>query len=313
MLVNTSNGENQRYRLYLATETDDLPPITQLTIDVFDATAISLASTSDWSALERAVIEPAAGMYNAYARAVAYTEVLSGLRRRMRNRLYDGDGGGDDDGGGGEDNGYDWLAPLVVPEVSDESDKTFSLEGIAAQSSLILALARPTGSSSREGEMEVVASVELRLQPTDAKIPFSQPWLDKLERKLARLVPFAEEDPCPAMNEDKSKTSNNKLDTPTSRNPPLRPYLCNLAVSPSLRSRGIGRALCRIVEAIAHDKWGYKHLYLHVDPANEAARGLYEKEGYTDVGRRWNAFWAGDASGISYYVKRLGGHEVLID
>ncbi len=60
-------------------------PITQLTIDVFDATAITLSS--DWSALERAVIEPVAGAYNTYAQAVAYyAEVLSsGLRRRMRN------------------------------------------------------------------------------------------------------------------------------------------------------------------------------------------------------------------------------------
>jgi hypothetical protein len=32
---------------------------------------------------------------------------------------------------------------------------------------------------------------------------------------------------------------------------------------------------------------------------------LYENEGYVDVGRRWNAFWAGEE--ISYYVKRLRG------
>ncbi len=33
------------------------------------------------------------------------------------------------------------------------------------------------------------ASVELRIiQPTDAKIPFSQPWFDKIERKIALLL-----------------------------------------------------------------------------------------------------------------------------
>ena len=57
---------------------------------------------------------------------------------------------------------------------------------------------------------------------------------------------------------------------------------------------------------MAQDKWGYSHLYLHVDPTNDVARGLYETEGYVDVGRRWNVMCAGGASGISYYVKRLG-------
>jgi ribosomal protein S18 acetylase RimI-like enzyme len=90
-----------------------------------------------------------------------------------------------------------------------------------------------------------------------------------------------------------------------SKNPPLRPYLCNLCVAPNLRSLGIGRALCRIVEAIAQQKWSYSHIYLHVDPTNDAAMKLYENEGYVDVGRRWNAFWAGEE--ISYYVKRLRG------
>ena len=40
--------------------------------------------------------------------------------------------------------------------------------------------------------MEAVASVELRLQPTDAKIPFSQP-LDVVERRLVNLLPFVKE------------------------------------------------------------------------------------------------------------------------
>jgi len=31
-------------------------------------------------------------MYNSYAQAVGYTEVLSGLRRRMRNRLVNDNG-----------------------------------------------------------------------------------------------------------------------------------------------------------------------------------------------------------------------------
>jgi len=111
--------------------------------------------------------------------------------------------------------------------------------------------------------MEAVASVELRLQPTDAKIPFSQP-LDVVERRLVNLLPFVKEDTDELSTKSSDNTPNVQIiDTTSNSNnqsrPPLRPYLCNLCVSSSLRSLGIGRALCRIVEAIARDKWGYSH------------------------------------------------------
>lgn len=311
MLIHSDdNKENKRYRLYLATDVDDLPPIASLTIDVFDATAITISSTSDWSALEQAMVgafvNPVLGAYNAYAQAVGFTEVLSGLRKRMRNRISNH---------GNYEVEYDWLAPLVVPEANDTSnEKETTLEDIAARSSLILALARHHSEGEEEDNMEVVASVELRLQPTDAKIPFSQPWLDKLERRLVRLIPFVKDESTTSMvatNKDATFNDGTTKVVGTtgkgkSKSPPLRPYLCNLCVSPSLRSLGIGRALCRILEAIAQEKWGYNHMYLHVDPTNDAARGLYEKEGYVDVGRRWSVIWADGAEGISYYVKKLG-------
>lgn len=276
LTIRSEDATNHVYTLYLATHVDDLPPITQLTLEVFDATAITLSSTSDWSAFEKAVagavFEPAVSMYNSYASAVGYIEVLSGLRRRMSSTVVDGDINMA-------------LSPPVLSDGSiDRSIKTHdrsTLEEIAAQSSLILVLATttPTG-------LKAAASVELRLQPTDAKIPFSQPWLDNTERKIVRLFPF---------------TSRNN----DSKNPPLRPYLCNLCVSENCRAMGIGRALCRIVESIASQHWGYNHLYLHVDPDNVAARTLYEKEGYKDVGKRWNVMWAGGSDRIGYYVKRL--------
>ena len=308
---------NNRYRLYLATNIDDLPSITKLTLDVFDATAITLSSSStNWTAFEQVlvgtVVSPVLDMYNSYAQAVGYTEVLSGSRKRMRNRLVYTDQismNGEDDVIGDTDR-YDWLAPLITVDDNDNvdastttaSDSSSSLEEIAARSSLILTLARP---SSKNGEgdddMETVASVELRLQPTDAKIPFSQPWLDVIERRLVNLLPFVKEDHNESSDNQSIDTSKNNEQS----RPPLRPYLCNLCVSSSLRSLGIGRALCRIVEAIARDKWGYSHIYLHVDPTNDAARNLYETEGYVDVGKRWNVLWAGGANEISYYVKRL--------
>ena len=204
----------------------------------------------------------------------------------------------------------DWLDPLVLP-ISDRSNNAAlnesekSIEKIASRSSLILALARHASSSYGE-QMEVVASVELRLQPTDPKIPFSQPWLDNLERTMVRSLPFLNSKVTTTATWDEllaSDSGTKKDETGKSDNPPLRPYLCNLCVAPNLRSLGIGRALCRIVEAIAQQKWSYSHIYLHVDPTNDAARKLYEKEGYVDVGRRWNAIWAGGASEICYYVK----------
>ena len=272
--ISKGNGD-EPYTLYLASGEDDLPPIASLTVEVFDSTAITLST--DLSLWEQALVQPLAGAYNSYAFAVGYTEVLSGLRKRMRNRLTSGDS-------------VDWLAPLIPAGSGDSTEKETALEDIAARSSLIFSLSRPKRDSpTYEGEMESVASIELRLQPTDAKIPFSQPWLDKLERRLARLLPFT-------MKEEYR---------PSKGSAPLRPYLCNLCVSPSLRSLGIGRALCRIVEAIARDIWSYKHMYLHVDPTNVAAKRLYEKEGYADVGRRWNAVWSGGAEEISYYVKKL--------
>jgi len=281
------------YRIYLTTNENDLPPIAQLTIDVFDATAITLSSSyADWSKFEQVmvdtVVSPVIGMYNSYAQAVGFTEVLSGLRKRMRNRLFNSGNGKEED----------WLAPLIVPNDDNDAPEDAasrtetSYEEIAARSSLILALARPT--SDQNEEMEVVASVELRLQPTDAKIPFSQPWLDKLERRLVKSFPFAT---------TKEDDNDNIMSIHT--NPPLRPYLCNLAVTPTLRGLGIGKTLCRIVESIASQKWGYNHLYLHVDPNNIEAVTLYEKEGYVDVGKRWNVIWAGGAEDISYYVKKL--------
>jgi len=312
---------NNRYRLYLATTTDDLPSITKLTLDVFDATAITLSSSTNWTAFEQAivgiVVSPVLDMYNSYAQAVGYTEVLSGLRRRMRNRLVNTDQMIMNHIKG-EDDSYDWLAPLITVDNNNDddsvsttttSDSSLSLEEIAARSSLILTLARPSSESGDDDDMETVASVELRLQPTDAKIPFSQPWLDVVERRLVNLLPFVKEDTNESTKSSDIAPNDQSIDTTSKQNnqsrPPLRPYLCNLCVSSSLRSLGIGRALCRIVEAIARDKWGYSHIYLHVDPTNDAARTLYETEGYVDVGKRWNVLWAGGANEISYYVKRL--------
>lgn len=71
------------------------------------------------------------------------------------------------------------------------------------------------------------------------------------------------------------------------------------------RGKKIGRAMVRCLEDIAASKWGYSELYLHVDGDNPAALKLYKSEGYKDVGKRWNPFWAGKAVDIGYFVKKL--------
>jgi GNAT superfamily N-acetyltransferase len=120
------------------------------------------------------------------------------------------------------------------------------------------------------------------LKPCDAKIPFSLPWLDRIERNLASLI---------GPGADTGKE--------------LQPYLSNLCVDEKYRGRRIGKGLVRCLENITRDTWGYNRMYLHVDEDNRAAINLYKKEGYKDVGHRWNPLWAGSAAEIGYYVKTL--------
>lgn len=129
----------------------------------------------------------------------------------------------------------------------------------------------------------VLTNRHTRFQPCDAKIPFSLPWLDKVERNLAAKIGFS--------GSDKARD--------------LQPYLSNLCVDERFRGKQIGKALVRCVENIATETWGYTKLYLHVDLENEPALNLYKNEGYEDVGVRWNPFWAGKAADIGYFVKKL--------
>ena len=62
-------------------------------------------------------------------------------------------------------------------------------------------------------------------------------------------------------------------------------YMDNLAVDPSFRHKGVGRALLQ-----ALIDWARKHegvfLTLEVRPSNEIARRLYTSMGFREVGRR---------------------------
>ena len=232
-------------------EESDIPDTARFVIEAFGADAISLSQ--DLGTLERALLAPSVGLVNAYSGLVAYAEVFAGILSRTKDRNAD-------------------ISP---PQLSGSREEKLQQ---AERSSLILVLGKKKPET--EWNIDVIASVELRLQPTDAKIPFSFPWLDRLERRFAKLL-----------------TSDEARD--------LQPYLSNLCVSKEYRRMKLGKSLVRFVEDVAQKVWGYDRMYLHVDLENTAALRLYENEGYKDAGRRWRPFWAGKAAEIGYFVKKI--------
>jgi len=266
--IGNEDDESNYYILGIAEE-DDLPPIAQLTIESFGADMVLFSQ--ELNEFEKALINPVAGLWNSYTNVFAYTEVLFGLRSRLSSRLTQ------------------QLDGIINP--SSLMGNTMSkkeMYDIAAKSSLVLCLARTTSSSN---QIDCIATVEVRLQPTDAKIPFSQPWIDVLERKLM----------------DYFKIQLEHVDTSKPSLPlQLQPYLCNLCVSRQYRKQNIAQTLVGIIEYIAFISWGFDKLYLHVDVTNKPALQLYKKLGYRDAGWRWNPFWAGGAGAIGYFVKNKG-------
>jgi len=271
--------ENQpKYILGIAEE-DDLPEVSRLTIEAFGTAQVTLSG--DLNEFEKKLIGPTIGLWNQYTDAFAYTEVLSGLRSRTSNqrdlKLKSK---------GHRDKYFNLILSSPLSSSKERTSTRKELLEIASKSSILLAISE-IGEGEKEGQaVNCIATVELRLQPTDGKIPFSQPWLDGIERNIANLLHLPEG----------LKRRHKKQE--------LQPYLSNLCVSQDFRGRQIGKALVRVVETFAKEIWGYNRLYLHVELENEPALNLYKKEGFVDVGFRWDPFWAGNTSqDIGYYVK----------
>eukprot|EP00977_Amphora_coffeiformis_P014516 scaffold4079_cov167-Amphora_coffeaeformis.AAC.12 len=235
-------------------EEDDLPNLSEFVVQAFGADTINLSQ--DFNQVEQFILQPVAEFLNGYSGLAAYTEVLAGLRQRLKTRLQ--------------------KQSVDLP-VLDKLDIEQQIRETAG-SSILFVLAK---ANSQQGGSDMVASVELRLELTDGKIPFTMPWLDRAERYLASLVGVNK-------NED------------------LQPYLSSLCVDEKFRKQGLGRVLVHCCEDVARVCWKCDRLYLHVDPDNTAAVQLYLSEGYKEVnGVRWNPFWAGPAANIGYYVKEL--------
>ena len=245
----------ETYTLCLVEE-QDLPDLSRFVIKSFGSDAIRLST--DINAFERAIMKPAVELVNNYSGIVAFAEVLAGLRIRLEGRFQ--------------------HMELALPKL-DGLDRE---ERIRRTTSEAIVLVLGKSQEGSDWHSDIVASIELRLQPCDAKIPFSLPWLDGIERRFASLIGLGKND---------------------SRD--LQPYLSNLCVDEVFRGKKIGRALVRCVENIAKKSWGYSRMYLHVDTDNTAALELYKSEGYKDVGKRWRPFWAGKASEVGYFVKNL--------
>ena len=260
------NNDNQNPYVLCVAEEDDLAAISRLTVDAFGVSTVTLSNgMNEW---ERALLGPTVGLANEFSDIVAYTEVLSGLRNRMKSRMEN-------------------HAMTIAPPKVSSLDRIEAFD-LAAKSSLILVIARKINSNSQDEsssvmDLDCLATVELRLQPTDGKIPFSHPWMDRWERRIAKRLRL----------------------NPPNVDKQLQPYLSNLCVAPKARGQRLGKALVRCVESIATETWGYKKLYLHVELENIPALNLYKREGFHDVGLRWSPFWAGKAADIAYFVKEF--------
>lgn len=76
-----------------------------------------------------------------------------------------------------------------------------------------------------------------------------------------------------------------------------------LAVSPRQRRRGVGRALMdAAIRRLYHDR--VRSLFLEVDETNEAARALYARLRFKEVGRRKNYYAGADGRTGSAVVMR---------
>ena len=269
---------NTAYELSFMEESD-IGNVAQFIVQIFGGDAINLSQ--NLTTVERLILSPAVDVVNGYSSLVAFAEVYAGLRSRLSYRFQPLD----------NNNNHEMEFLMSPPNFYGLSpqEQTRAL----SSTSIVIVLAtkesrsiddRSSSSSSNMNRPNIIASVELRLQPCDAKIPFTLPWIDRMERKL---FPWNGIRQRPRQNVD------------------IQPYLSNLCVKEQYRGRGIGQLLVHSVETIASTYWGYHHLYLHVDLDNVAAVQLYKKQGYTDVGRRWNPFWAGKAVDIGYFVKNI--------
>ena len=71
-------------------------------------------------------------------------------------------------------------------------------------------------------------------------------------------------------------------------------HLLNLSVASEWQRRGIGSHMTQFLLKLARD-YGASLVFLEVRPSNTAARALYERSGFSEIGRRRGYYPAGAA------------------
>jgi len=70
-------------------------------------------------------------------------------------------------------------------------------------------------------------------------------------------------------------------------------HLLNICVGPDWQGRGVGRRLLKRILRIARERQ-VDTMFLEVRASNDGARGLYESEGFGEIGRRRDYYPAED-------------------
>jgi ribosomal-protein-alanine N-acetyltransferase len=77
-------------------------------------------------------------------------------------------------------------------------------------------------------------------------------------------------------------------------------HLLNICVGPGWQGHGLGRRLLKRMLRIAGER-NADTMFLEVRASNESARGLYESEGFGEIGRRRD-----------YYPARVGREDAIV-
>jgi len=231
---------------------------------------------AQFSGFERKLLQAPVGVWNAYARSANRFETSLGLRVRSGDRL-------DEFSPTPIEKSFGPLSIEVTPALP-----SFDLMGRA---SLVLVMLAKPNSKMNEGDFSssndivgsfystaydsdsggdeeggeggkedfvLVGAAELAMQPPDGVLPSNFPQLFE------------------GLGLVDSRRSQEEIELP----PLCCPYICNVAVSPGWRRRGVGTRLVELCEAFAKDQWGQDVVYLHVEKTNQAAFELYENMGY---------------------------------
>jgi ribosomal-protein-alanine N-acetyltransferase len=132
---------------------------------------------------------------------------------------------------------------------------------------------------------------------------FSDPWSERDFREcLAPPVLFLVADP-------EASTSEGVAGYVIAHHAADEGEILNLAVRPGHQRRGVGRELVKRVLATLHTR-GVSHAFLEVRESNAAARSLYARAGFREVGRRPGYYRrpVEDAVILRAAISAAGGH-----